>query len=202
MTDQKSPEPETKRKAKIERTIRFADGSTGKRLKTGLEPTGFNLKWLATGESLDCVLDAVPASTKANGLVFGLTTNITNAAGGKDATFQDMADRFELIMAGEWAELAGEGGPSPTLLAEAWHKASAARGRTTFSDGSAFTLEGVVLKVKSMDAEARKAVKNDPYVKAAYAEIEADRAKERAKKAKADLKASGGAEDGGADNLL
>lgn len=199
-TDKAAAAAETKRKAKIVRTIRFADGTEGQRLKTGLVPVGFSLKWAATGEEVYTDLAAVPEVNKANLLVFGAITNFTNAAGGKDSSFQDLLDRREVVMAGEWAEAAGEGGPSPTMLAEAVHRVRLAQGGK-MSDGSEATLEAVTAKVKTWDADTRKTVKADPLVAAAYAEIELERAKERAKKAKAAAKDAAPESDGLA-NLL
>lgn len=187
------------RKAKIDRIYTLTDGTTAKRLKTGVKPIGFALIWNTTGERLDVELSKVPEATRDHALAFGLVTNITNAAGSKEATFADMADRHEIIMSGEWAEAAGEGGPSPTLLAEAYHKAFAAKGRTTFSDGTAFELAGVILRVKAMDADTRKNVRNDPFVKAAYIELELERTKARLKDAKAAIKEATGV---GAENMM
>lgn len=178
---------ESKRPAKIVREITFADGTKGTRLKTGLVPTAFTLRWAATGEEVATDLSAVPESVRAHALTFGLITNFTNAAGGKDTTFQDLLDRREVVMGGEWAEAAGEGGPSPTMLAEAVHRVYAATGKP-LSDGTEATLENVTVRVKAWDADTRKKVKADPRVAAAYAEIELERAKERAKKAKAAAK--------------
>ena len=186
---------ETKRKAKIIRTIKFADGSEGPRLKTGLAPVSFTLKWAPTGEEIVTDLSAVPEASKVNALTFGLITNFTNAAGGKDAQFQDLLDRREIVMSGEWAEAAGEGGPSPTMLAEAVHRVYAATGGK-MNDGSEATLEAVTAKVKTWNADTRKQVKADPRVAAAYAEIELERAKERAKKAKAAAKEASPETDG------
>jgi hypothetical protein len=192
MTDSKSAETtattKAKRVEKISRVYTFADGTSGKRLKTGLVPTAFDLTWVATGESIKTVLAEVPAGSQANALAFGLVTNITNAAGGKDSTMQDLLDRREIIMGGEWAEAAGEGGPSPTLLAEAFYRAYAARGKTTYSDGTPFTIETVTARVKAYSTDQRKAAKADSHVAASYMEIELERAKERLKKAKATLK--------------
>lgn len=190
---------EDKRKAKIERLYTLTDGTTVKRLRTGVKPTAFALIWNATGERLDVELAKVPDATRDHALAFGLVTNITNAAGAKESTFADMADRHEIIMSGEWAEAAGEGGPSPTLLAEAYHKAFAAKGRTTFSDGTAFELAGVIARVKAMDADTRKNVRNDPFVKAAYLELEIERTKARLKDAKAATREASGA---GAEALM
>lgn len=192
MTDSKSASEaeaaKPKRQEKITRLIKFSDGTEGKRLKTGLTPVGFDLVWAATGEKYSVSLDAVPEASKANGLVFGLITNFTNAAGGKESSMQDILDRAELVMGGEWAEAAGEGGPSPTLLAEAFHRAYAAKGKTHYNDGAEFTLEEVTKRMKSYNADQRKTAKADSFVAVAYLEIEAERTKERLKKAKAAVK--------------
>ena len=185
-----------KRATKIKRVIHFAEGEPGPRLKNGAVPVSFDLIWEPTGETVSTALVDVPEASRVNALVFGLITNFTNAAGGKDATMADLLDRRELVMAGEWAEAVGEGGPSPTLLAEAVFRAQSAKGVTTMSDGSPLTIEAVTAKVKSWEAETRKAVKADAQVAAAYAEIELERAKERAKKLKAEAKAAAPEADG------
>lgn len=184
-------EGKTKRAQKIATNFVFSDGTNGKRLATGKTPTALELTVLATGEKLTVEWDKVPEATRLNGAFFGIKTSLTNTMGAKDSSFSDMQDRYDLIMAGEWAEAAGEGGPSPTMLAEAYFRAFTAAGKTTFSDGSPFTHEGCIERIKAADAEKRKTIKADPLVAAAFAELQLEAAKKRAAELK---KAAKGAE--------
>lgn len=158
-----------------EETKRPTKDTVGFRIKDTSEPNGRTLtrKFAEYGDAIrNCAM------------AFGFVTVLGNTIGKKDSNFDDLLARDEVFMTGEWAE-AGESGPRISILAQAIVKAAKGAGKE-------LDIEKVTEKLKSMDDAARKSMKDDPAIAAAFAEIQLEAAKERAKTAKAALKDAGG----------
>lgn len=158
-----------------EETKRPTPNTVGFRIKDTSEPNGRELRRKFA---------EYPAAIATCAMAFGFVTVLGNTIGKKDSNFDDLLARDEVFMAGEWAE-AGESGPRISILAQAIVRAAK-------SAGKELDLEKVTEKLKAMDDAARKSMKDDPAIAVAFAEIQAEAAKERAKQAKAKLKEAGG----------
>lgn len=154
------------------------------------------LTFKPTGEVVEQDLQSVPAAMRDQLAAWGWMTNVGNTLGKKGTDNAQAAfDRAELFANGEWAEAASEGGPSPTMLATAAFNAGHAAGQSKMNDGSDFTLENVVAKFKTYDAETRKKIKSVPEIAQAYLELEQEKLRERLKAAKKAAKEAGGTAD-------
>lgn len=158
-----------------EETKRPTKDSVGFRIKDTSETNGRELRRR---------FSEYPAAIATCAMAFGFVTVLGNTIGKKDSNFDDLLARDEVFMAGEWAE-AGESGPRISILAQAIVRAAK-------SAGKELDLDKVTEKLKGMDDAARKSMKDDPAIAAAFAEIQLEQAKERAKNAKAALKDAGG----------
>lgn len=189
MSDVQNEAAESTREAKTVREYIDASGESHKRPPADVVAVALTFK--PTGEKVSQRLSDLPESMRMQLAAWGWMTNVGNTLGKKGTeTAQAAVDRAELFANGEWAEAAGEGGPSPTMLATAAYNAGVAAGQTKMNDGSDFTLENVILKFKSFDADTRKKVKAVPEIAAEYIKLEQEKLKERLKAAKAQAKES------------
>lgn len=178
MSDVQNEAAESTREAKTVREYIDANGDSHKRPPADVVAVALTFK--PTGEKIRARLSDLPESMRNQLAAWGWMTNVGNTLGKKGTeTAQAAADRAELFANGEWAEAAGEGGPSPTMLATAAFHAGQAAGQTKMTDGQDFTLENVILKFKSFDAEMRKKIKSVPEIALEYAKLEQEKIKQR-----------------------
>ncbi len=173
-----------KKSRKTERAYFNAAGETSKRPTK--DTIGFAIKDISetNGRSLRRAFDEYPPAIRNCAMAFGFVTVLGNTIGKKDSSFDDLLARDEVFMAGEWADTA-ESGPRISVLAQAVVRAAKGQGKD-------YQLDKVTERLKSMDDAARKSMKDDPAIAAAFAEIQLEAAKARAAETKKALKDSGG----------
>ncbi len=112
---------------------------------------------------------------------FGLKVNLGNAFGGKNATFEGVMSRLEMILDGEWSEGAGESGPRKTILAEAML-------RFKTEAGEERTIEQMSTALAGMTKEAKAEIRSHPAIALHYEQIVEENRKAKLKKLKAEAK--------------
>jgi hypothetical protein len=173
-------------RTRAEKTKRFfldASGETSPRAR--LDSVAGRVTFVASGEILDFNWDDLtPEVQRAAGL-FGIMTSVTNTVGRAGMTDEDMftaaSDRLGTILDGEWSA-ERQSGPRTSDLIEAAGRAFAERGMT-FSDEKAAEIREKLADEKT-GAEYRAQMLSKTAIKAHFEAIKAERAAQRAAKAK------------------
>jgi hypothetical protein len=174
-----STEENTRTRAEVtKRSFKSKDGEYTGRATT--ETVGFRVELVESGEVFEHSLSDFSEGVLAAAAAFGLVTSITNTVGGKALSAQEraelIADRLETLLEGDWAA-ERQSGPRSSQLLEAIIRVRTDGGATTTPEQR----EALALRLKN-DPEAVKAYLGNAKVAAAYADIKAKAALERAKK--------------------
>lgn len=173
-----STEETTKTRAEVtKRSFKNKDGSYSGRATT--DTVGFRIELVESGETFEHSLGDFAEGVLAAAAAFGLVTSVTNTVGGKALSAQERAellsDRLETLLEGDWSA-ERQSGPRSSQLLEAIIRVRTEGGAATSPEQR----EALALKLK--DPEAAKAYLANSKVAAAYADIKAKAALERAKK--------------------
>lgn len=127
-------------------------------------------------------VEAFVASTAGRALIHGTSQKIGDSYAGSKAEENPLAfakqaaqDTIEQVLKGEWRAVR-EGGPRVTDLAVAFKRVSDAQGQE-------ITLEAAVAHLGTLTDEETKVFRKKPKIAAALAQIAAEKAIERARKA-------------------
>ena len=176
----------TSTRTRAEKTKRFflnAEGETSPRAR--LDSIGGRIVFLPSNEELEFMwADLTPEVQRAAGL-FGIMTSTTNTVGRAgmtdDEMFQAASDRLGTILDGEWSA-ERQSGPRTSDLIEAAGRAFAERG-LEFSEAKANEIREKLADEKT-GAEYRAQMLSKTAIKAHFEAIKAERAAQRAAKAK------------------
>lgn len=182
-------ETKTKRAEKTKRIFSNADGEDLGR-NPSMEVAKFAFTDVKGGETVEVTRDQLfgtdvdvskikPAAVMC--AWFGLKVNLGNAFGGKNATFEGVLARLEMILDGEWSEGAGESGPRKTILAEAML-------RFKTEAGEERTIEQMTAALAAMTKEAKAEIRSHPAIALHYEQIVEENRKAKLKKLKAEAK--------------
>jgi hypothetical protein len=133
-------------------------------------------------EQLEVVLTDLPAAIQAQLAYHGVSQKIGDAfAGAKgdvNLAQENAESLLEQLMAGVWSEKASGVGARPSMVADAIIAVNIAQGRTPTTEQELDIRERVKIK------EQKDGALGDPEIKAEYEKIKAERAAERAAKAR------------------
>lgn len=172
---------ERKKKSKV--SEREVLGNDGKPQDEYIGAAGASYKVISEDFTAAVMFDELPDDV-VNGLAaFGWLTlagNVTNAVrngenrSGETSEKEALQAWLDNLKNGDWSKPTGELEAGVRLLAEGYARARA-------DAGSPVDVEQVFAKLKAADKDKRKAVRSDPHVAKAIAQIQLERKAERAK---------------------
>lgn len=176
-----------KRGKRVDVTLTYADGSTGKTVRA--DAVSIEFDFLGTEQKRVIDLTKIPESSRLCAFVFGVRQKGQNTyANAKEEGIETKLEQFdtvvELLMAGNWVQEGEKTGPRLTVILEAVVAAKLNAGLEMGDDAVAD------LREKLKDKTFRDGVKANLDVKAEMERISSERSAARAKKAKDKAKGS------------
>ncbi len=170
------------------KTYQYDNGESGRSAKPGFATLTFTF---ANDESIVVNPTEFPPEIRQCAEGFGYSEKIGNAyAGAKgdaDIAYEKAMDMVESLMGGTWVAEGEGAGPRDTMLLEAVKRAKEAKGQE-FNEAA--------VRERLADKAQRTALAKIPEVEVELKAIAAERAVERAKKARAALKKGADASEG------
>lgn len=105
--------------------------------------------------------------------------NGTVKADGPQTEDEALIGWWNNLREGNWTSPRGEVEAGVSQAAEAYYRALQTKGVTAFADGTALSLEEVLVRYKAADKDKRKAIRADDGYKLALAQIQLERAQKR-----------------------
>lgn len=181
--DEATETVERKRKSKV--STREVLGADGKPQDEYIGAAGASYEVISEGYTARVMFEELADEVRDGLAAFGWLTlagNVTNAVrngenrSGVASEKEALEAWLENLKNGDWSKPTGEFEAGLQLLAEGYVRARV-------EAGSPIELEEALSKLKAADKDKRKAVRNDPFVSKAIAQIQLERKVERAKAA-------------------
>ena len=173
-----------KKKAHTKKLFVLPDGSTARSARA--DATLLRFEAIATGETFEVDVSQLSDDMRTCAVWHGVSHKLgdvyADAARKGLVPLEEVANLWERIMGGEWVAEAKAGGGSPSLLVEAIIAVLTSKGRDITDELTESIREKCKVK------ENRDRYHGDKEIAAEYASIQAKRAAEKAKKAKAAAK--------------
>ena len=188
----------TATRTRAEKTKRFFLDESGEASpRAGLTSTAGRIVFVETGDTLEFAYEELTPEIRRAAALFGIMTSVTNTVGRADMTVDEMVDaataRLEAIVQdGRWSA-ERQSGPRTGDLVEAAARWYAERNKE-FSAETRAAISQKLADENEGDAYRKKLLANESFA-AHFAAIKAERAAERASKAKAKLSGASTADE-------
>lgn len=176
----------SKRQEKTKRS--FINGLGERSARAKLDSLRGQVVFVESGDTLEFAWDDLTAEVQRAAGLFGIMVSVTNTVGRKDMTPQEMVsaaeDRLATILEGEWSA-ERQSGPRTSDLLEATSRAHQEQGKE-FSEEKRAEIQAKLADEKEGTAY-RNFLLSKTAIKAHFEAIKAERAAQRAAKAKAEV---------------